>query len=64
VDAAGTPKPHPKSLVNKAMNSDGKVAKKKKIMVSDDDSDDDVPLVCTCRRTTLTAGKTSRNERI
>jgi hypothetical protein len=47
VDAAGTPKPHPKSLVNKAVNSDGKVAKKKKIMVSDDDSGDDVPLVCT-----------------
>jgi hypothetical protein len=45
VDAAGTPKPHPKSLVNKAVHSDGAATKKKRIMVSDDDSDEDVPLV-------------------
>jgi len=46
VDAKGTPKPHPKSLVNKAMNGDGAAPKKKRIIISDDDdSDDDVPLV-------------------
>ena len=39
------PKPHPKSVVNKATNSDKGVPKKKRIVVSDDDSDDDVPLV-------------------
>jgi len=47
VDATGTPKPHPKSVVNKAMNGDGAAKKNKRIIVSDDDdSDDDVPLVC------------------
>lgn len=46
VDAKGRPKPHPKSLVNKAMNGDGATTKKKRIIISDDDdSDDDVPLV-------------------
>jgi hypothetical protein len=44
VDAAGTPKPHPKSLVKKAVPSDA-TTKKKRIIMSDDESDDDVPLV-------------------
>jgi hypothetical protein len=44
VDAAGTPKPHPKSVVNRALNSDVATKKPKRIMMSDDDSDDDVPL--------------------
>jgi hypothetical protein len=44
VDAAGPAKPHPKSVVNKAVNSDAK--KPKRIIMSDEDSDDDVPLVC------------------
>lgn len=45
VDSAGTPKPHPKSVANKAANSDNGVPKRKRILVSDDDSDDDIPLV-------------------
>jgi hypothetical protein len=46
VDATGTPKPHPKSVVNKTEYSEP-ATKKKRIVVSDDDSDDDAPLVCT-----------------
>ena len=48
VDASGTPKPHPRSVMNKAMNGDGAATKKKRIIVSDDEDsdDDDVPLVC------------------
>lgn len=46
VDATETPKFHPKSVVNKALNSDIGGPKKKRILVSDDESDDDVPLVC------------------
>jgi hypothetical protein len=44
VDAAGTPKRHPKSVVNKAVNSKVPV-RKIRIVESDDESDDDVPLV-------------------
>lgn len=44
VDAAGTPKPNPKSVVNKAEYSE-LASKKKRIVVSDDESDDDAPLV-------------------
>ena len=44
VDAAGPPKPHPKSVLNNVINSDG-TSKKRQIVESDDDSDDDVPLV-------------------
>jgi len=44
VDAAGTPKPHPKSVVNKAEYSE-LATKKKRIVVSDEESDDDAPLV-------------------
>jgi len=45
VDATGTPKPYPKSVVNKALNSDP-IKKKKRIVVSDDESsENDVPLV-------------------
>jgi hypothetical protein len=44
VDAAGTPKPHPKSVVNKAEYSEH-ASKKKRIVVSDDESDEDAPLV-------------------
>jgi hypothetical protein len=44
VDASGTPKPHPKSVVNKAEYSE-LPTKKKRIVVSDEESDDDVPLV-------------------
>ena len=54
VDATGTPKPHPKSVVNKAMNGDGVAKKNKRIIVSDDDdSDDDVPLVCARRMSVI-----------
>jgi len=56
VDAAGTPKPHPKSLVNKVVNSDNLVPKKKRIVISDDDSDDDIPLVLTLGSHKLTGG--------
>ena len=49
VDAKGTPKPHPKSLVNKALNSEASgnaAVKKRRIVVTDDeDSEDDIPLV-------------------
>jgi hypothetical protein len=45
VDAAGTPKPHPKSLVKQTLPSNGERHKPKRIIASDDDSDDDVPLV-------------------
>ena len=49
VDSKGTPKPHPKSVVNKALNSERSagVVKKKRIMIDDDDDDseDDIPLV-------------------
>src|SRR5271167_4881805 len=44
VDAAGTPKPYPKSVVNKAEYSELAI-KKKRIVVSDEESDDDAPLV-------------------
>jgi hypothetical protein len=48
VDSKGTPKPHPKSIVNTALNTEAGngVAKKKRIVVTDDeDSEDDIPLV-------------------
>jgi len=48
VDAAGTPKPHPKSVVNKAINNDVTKKKPLRIVMSDEESsEDDVPLVIT-----------------
>ena len=45
VDARGTPRPHPKSVVNQAVNSDGAVKKKRIVESESESDDDDVPLV-------------------